>query len=382
MEQAQNVFMERRFSQLPESTEKDRKYKEYKRSTSHEALQELVIDGYADMAAAQQKTLQGPAGAPSKKRARPQPPPCPTHPKPPALQPPSRAWKSPSRLVSSSSWKSIRPFEDNAAARRRMLFASSLQRWQKTVPSSLASAALSNDTVALWGQARILHFSWSHYEQIFARGVRMPSEISCFDVRCAGPAAKLAQENAEWAGVESGFFCDCAGYCDGLVPDPPELQHLRREDMPALLRLCCKRWARQPIARDKQDGHFTVLHPTLKSTMLSEAWASGVADVTWKCWACFAHNKRTTYDHLAAIHHGHKFSDRFVSQRNQQNKRIRRTQVDYSAEAVERKRSDRLWAVVSSAQEQRVNPRVAGWSIDPIRHWNVDPRLCSDDVPE
>ena len=65
VEQAQNVFMERRFSQLPESTEKDREYKEYKRRTSHEALQQLVMDGYPDMAAAKQKTLHKPAEATS-----------------------------------------------------------------------------------------------------------------------------------------------------------------------------------------------------------------------------------------------------------------------------------------------------------------------------
>ena len=145
------------------------------------------------------------------------------------------------------------------------------ERWHKTTPSSHAPAPHSNDTTAVWGQARVLQLPWANHERSFAQGIRMPSETSCLDVRCPGQPAKLAERTARNAGVTAGYFCDCAGNYDGsdISGAPSQPENLTPEDMPWLLRLCCKRWAKQPLARDKQDGQFTVLQPTLKSTMLA-----------------------------------------------------------------------------------------------------------------
>ena len=127
------------------------------------------------------------------------------------------------------------------------------------------------------------------------------------------------------------------------------LSSVQQQDVPRLLRMCCKKLPFGPLPRNKEDGHFQTLHPKLQRKYYKQAWESGIADMTWKCWACLAHSQSLDYETLADIHYGSKFNANFKRQRIEQIERhlpgapSRETlERNYTREAVERARVQRL----------------------------------------
>ena len=126
-----------------------------------------------------------------------------------------------------------------------------------------------------------------------------------------------------------------------------------RQDMRQFLRVCCKKLPFGPLPRSREGGHFQTRHPTLQRQYFREAWRSGIADMTWKCWACLAHSTSLDYDEFAGIYYRSKYTPGFKRQRTAQ--RVRHEPgapssaamaQRYSPEAVEAAREARLYEVL------------------------------------
>ena len=126
-----------------------------------------------------------------------------------------------------------------------------------------------------------------------------------------------------------------------------------RQDMRQFLRVCCKKLPFGPLPRSREDGHFQTRHPHIQRKYFREAWRNGVADMTWKCWACLAHSTSLDYDQFAGIYYRTKYTEGFKRQRIAQREKHERGAASsrpmekrYTQEAVETAREHRLFEVL------------------------------------
>ena len=208
---------------------------------------------------------------------------------------------------------------------KKYLFLGKISAWRKTNGLSAGTSAQGFEESGFWGQTIVREYDWAKLGDAFESGVRYPQTVRDFDIRFGADDEK-AKKNAAWyAYQETGFFCDCDGqhcwpYFSGERledrKDESLPTDLRREDMPRLLRTCCQKLPFGPLPRKRDDGHWQVLHPTLQKKYYKEAWEDGIADFTWKCWACLAHGFGVDYDELSATAFENNCTEGFKKRRS------------------------------------------------------------------
>ena len=151
---------------------------------------------------------------------------------------------------------------------------------------------------------------------------------------------KTTQAKAWARNQECEYVCDCCGLSDekrNAVGDIPSLENISEADMPHLVRMCCKILPCEPFPRKRGDGHMSNVFPGMRTTCLRELWKTGMDDLTWKCWACHAHDLDVDGDRLARDHDPSRFSDTWQEHRRranvaQQGRYIQLRTADYATD--------------------------------------------------
>ena len=181
------------------------------------------------------------------------------------------------------------------------------------------------ESKAVWGQYRVTEYIWSKLAPSFRNFVRFPQTLQENDIRfdLHPPAGKETL-------ATHGYFCDCDGFCcvphfNGQRTDSEEdvqpFSTYEWNDMPQFLRVCCKRLPFNPLPRNKADGHFVELHERIQKKFFRDAWESGVANMSWKCWACLAHSHGSDYDTISVVAHAAQWTPEVIQQKIRQRKK-------------------------------------------------------------
>jgi len=205
----------------------------------------------------------------------------------------------------------------------------------------------------VWGQVCVGFLSWTRLRSHFQQSDSIPSKIRPEDTRPCNNFKKIALSFAAEHHITAGRFCDCEG-CDDVQPGGDanvfDICKVSRADAPSLLRVCCQKFGVPNLARRFDDGHFSKEYRSLKATSLREAWAVGVVNLTWKCWACHAHSLGTDYETLVASQYASRFGAAWCEHRRKEEKRQKlEPKPAPKAPEIESERAQRLWDALTAA---------------------------------